>query len=268
MDTAEAEIIKKLILRPYGMILVTGPTGAGKTTTLYAMLNILNHPARNIITVEDPVEYKIVGVNQTLINNRAGYTFATAIRHILRHDPDVIMVGEIRDMETAEIAIRAALTGHLVLSTLHTNTAAGAIMRLLDMKIEPFLIQSSVIAVIAQRLVRRLCPHCKKVYAPSDEIRERLARFCPIAADQMLAEPVGCDQCYNTGYAGRQAIYELLPVNDVIRNLVLKNPSEYDVTQAAIAQGMKTLRQAGVAKALTLSASLEEVMGITFVEGD
>jgi type IV pilus assembly protein PilB len=268
MDAAEAETIKKLVQRPYGMILVTGPTGAGKTTTLYSMLNLLNNPTRNIITVEDPVEYKIAGVNQTPINNRAGYTFATAIRHILRHDPDVIMVGEIRDMETAEIAIRAALTGHLVLSTLHTNTAAGAIMRLLDMKIEPFLIQSSVIAVIAQRLVRRVCPHCRKIITPSDEARERLARFCPVKPGQQLVEPVGCEQCFNTGYAGRQAVYELLPVNDKIRSLILKNPSEYDITQAAVAQGMQTLRQAGLVKALNLSASIDEVMGTTFTEGD
>ncbi|MBL8013144.1 MAG: Flp pilus assembly complex ATPase component TadA [Candidatus Omnitrophica bacterium] len=267
MDVHEIELIKKLIRRPYGMILVTGPTGAGKTTTLYSMINTLNQPCRNIITVEDPVEYKIPGVNQTLINVKAGYTFATAIRQMLRHDPNVIMVGEIRDMETAETAIRAALTGHLVLSTLHTNTAAGAIMRLLDMKIEPFLIQSSVIAVIAQRLVRRLCTHCKKEYVPSEEIIRSLKDFgSEIPANVTLAAPVGCEQCFDTGYSGRVAVYELLPVNEEVKRLILKSPSEADITKAAVARGMKTLRLAGLEKALSKVTTLEEIMGITFME--
>lgn len=267
MDLKEIDLIKKLIRRPYGMILVTGPTGAGKTTSLYSMLNTLNQPSRNIITVEDPVEYKLPGVNQTAINVKAGYTFATAIRHILRHDPNVIMVGEIRDMETAEIAIRAALTGHLVLSTLHTNTAAGAIMRLLDMKIEPFLIQSSVIAVVAQRLVRRLCVNCKKEYVPSQEVIRSLSEFGATIAPQLtLAGPVGCDQCFDTGYSGRVAVYELLPVNEEIRRLILKSPNESDITKAAVTQGMKTLRLAGLEKALSKVTTLEEIMGITFME--
>ncbi len=268
MDEAEAAVIKKLVTRPYGIILVTGPTGAGKTTSLYAMLNVLNSPTRNIITVEDPVEYKIPGISQTAINVRAGYTFATAIRHMLRHDPNVIMIGEIRDQETADIAIRAALTGHLVISTLHTNTAAGAIMRLLDMGIEPFLIQSSIIAVVAQRLVRRLCPHCKKEYVPAAEVRERMQRHCAVPQDLKLADPVGCDQCFMTGFTGREAVYELLQVNEGIRNLILKSPSERDIAQLAIAQGMRTLRQAGLSKAVDRSTSLAEVMGITFMEGD
>lgn len=268
MDTLEIELIKKLLRRPYGMILVTGPTGSGKTTSLYSMINSLNQPSRNIITVEDPVEYRIAGVNQTSINVKAGYTFATAIRHILRHDPNVIMVGEIRDMETAEIAIRAALTGHLVLSTLHTNTASGAIMRLLDMKIEPFLIQSSVIAVVAQRLVRRLCAHCKKEYVPSAEVIRGLAEFGKVPADVTLAEPVGCEQCFDTGFSGRVAVYELLSVNEDIRRLILKAPSEDDITKAAVAQGMKTLRWAGLEKALNKVTTLEEIMGITFMEKD
>lgn len=268
MDEIEIDMIKKLVTRPYGIMLVTGPTGAGKTTTLYSVLNSLNHPTRNIITVEDPVEYKIPGINQTLINTKSGYTFATAIRHILRHDPNVIMIGEIRDVETAEIAIRAALTGHLVLSTLHTNTAAGAIMRLLDMNIEPFLIQSSMIAVIAQRLVRRLCPKCKKEYIPSDEVRESIARYCEVPKDITLASPVGCEQCFQTGFAGRVAVYELLNVNEGIRNLILKAPSEHDITQLAVSKGMKTLRKAGLDKALKKVTSLEEVMGISFMEED
>lgn len=268
MDDMEIDMIKKLVTRPYGIILVTGPTGAGKTTTLYSMLNSLNHPTRNIITVEDPVEYKLVGVNQTAINTRAGYTFATAIRHILRHDPNVIMVGEIRDVETAEIAIRAALTGHLVLSTLHTNTAAGAIMRLLDMNIEPFLIQSSMIAVIAQRLVRRLCPKCQKEYVPSDEVKALVARYCEIPHPFTLASPVGCDHCFQTGYSGRVAVYELLTVHEGIRNLILKSPSEQDITRLAVSKGMKTLRKAGLDKVLKKVTSLEEVMGTTFMEED
>jgi type IV pilus assembly protein PilB len=268
MDEVEIEMIKKLVTRPYGIILVTGPTGAGKTTTLYSMLNSLNNTSRNIITVEDPVEYKLVGVNQTAINTRAGYSFATAIRHILRHDPNVIMVGEIRDVETAEIAIRAALTGHLVLSTLHTNTAAGAIMRLLDMKIEPFLIQSAMVAVIAQRLVRRLCPHCKKEYIPSQEVKDRIARYCELTEPVSLASPAGCDQCFHTGFSGRVAVYELLTVNEGIRSLILKSPSEQDITQLAVGRGMKTLRKAGLDKALKKVTSLEEVMGITFMEED
>ncbi len=268
MDEVEIDMIKKLVTRPYGIMLVTGPTGAGKTTTLYSVLNSLNPPTRNIITVEDPVEYKIPGINQTLINTKSGYTFATAIRHILRHDPNVIMIGEIRDVETAEIAIRAALTGHLVLSTLHTNTAAGAIMRLLDMNIEPFLIQSSMIAVIAQRLVRRLCPKCKKEYIPSDEVRESIARYCEVPNDITLASPVGCEQCFQTGFAGRVAVYELLNVNEGIRNLILKAPSEHDITQLAVSKGMKTLRKAGLDKALKKVTSLEEVMGISFMEED
>lgn len=268
MDEVEIDMIKKLVTRPYGIMLVTGPTGAGKTTTLYSVLNSLNHPTRNIITVEDPVEYKIPGINQTLINTKSGYTFATAIRHILRHDPNVIMIGEIRDVETAEIAIRAALTGHLVLSTLHTNTAAGAIMRLLDMNIEPFLIQSSMIAVIAQRLVRRLCPKCKKEYIPSDEVKESIARYCEVPKDITLASPVGCEHCFQTGFAGRVAVYELLNVNEGIRNLILKAPSEHDITQLAVSKGMKTLRKAGLDKALKKVTSLEEVMGISFMEED
>lgn len=268
MDEVEIDMIKKLVTRPYGIMLVTGPTGAGKTTTLYSVLNSLNHPTRNIITVEDPVEYKIPGINQTLINTKSGYTFATAIRHILRHDPNVIMIGEIRDVETAEIAIRAALTGHLVLSTLHTNTAAGAIMRLLDMNIEPFLIQSSMIAVIAQRLVRRLCPKCKKEYIPSDEVKESIARYCEVPKDITLASPVGCEHCFQTGFAGRVAVYELLNVNEGIRNLILKAPSEHDITQLAVSKGMKTLRKAGLDKSLKKVTSLEEVMGISFMEED
>ncbi len=266
MDEHEIKTIKALSLRPYGMILVTGPTGAGKSTTLYSILSSLNEKSTNIITVEDPVEYKLSGVNQTAINNQAGYTFATAIRHILRHDPDIIMVGEIRDIETAEISIRAALTGHLVLSTLHTNTAPGAIMRLLDMSIEPFLIQSAVIGVIAQRLIRRLCPHCKVEYKPSAEVIESIRPYATLPNDLTLAKAQGCEKCFKTGYTGRVAVYESLLVNEAIRNMILKSPSEQELTRLAISRGMKTLRNAGIEKAIRKVTSLEEVMQTTFVE--
>jgi type IV pilus assembly protein PilB len=268
MDEEEIVKMKKLIKRPHGMILVTGPTGSGKTTTLYSMLNLLNEISKNIITVEDPVEYRMAGISQTLINIRAGYTFASAIRQMLRHDPDIIMVGEIRDQETAEIAIRAALTGHLVLSTLHTNTAAGAVMRLLDMGIEPFLIRSSLFAVIAQRLVRRLCPKCHKEYTPSEEEVAILKQQMKVEEVGTLASPVGCDSCFKTGFTGRVGIYEILGIDRDIRDLVLKNPNEKEITDLAVSKGMHTLRSAGLLKATRKITSLEEVFGVTFSEED
>ncbi len=268
MDPAEIALTTKLIKRPHGMILVTGPTGSGKTTTLYTMLNLLNDITKNIITVEDPVEYRMAGISQTLINVRAGYTFASAIRQMLRHDPDIIMVGEIRDQETAEIAIRAALTGHLVLSTLHTNTAAGAVMRLLDMGIEPFLIRSSLFAVIAQRLLRRLCPKCRKEYTPTEKETAILKKQMKVDKIETLASPVGCDSCFNTGFTGRAGIYEILPVDREIRDLILKNPNEKTITDLAITKGMNTLRAAGLLKAMNKVTSLEEVFGVTFSEED
>ncbi|RLJ02972.1 MAG: type II secretion system protein GspE [Candidatus Aenigmatarchaeota archaeon] len=266
MEEKELKIVKSLIFQPYGMILVTGPTGSGKTTTLYSILNILNDESRNIVTVEDPVEYELDGINQTAINVRAGYTFATAIRHILRQDPDVIMVGEIRDLETAEIAVQAALTGHLVLSTLHTNNAPGAITRLLDMNVEPFLISSSVIGVIAQRLVRKLCPFCKREYIPSMEEKERILKDFSLNKEVILAKPQGCKECYGIGYSGRTGIFEILKVDDEIKNLILKRANESEITQVAISKGMDTLKISGFKKALKKITSLEEVMRVAFVE--
>ncbi|OPX30943.1 MAG: hypothetical protein B1H08_00230 [Candidatus Omnitrophica bacterium 4484_171] len=267
VDENELDMIEFLIHQPYGMILITGPTGSGKTTTLYSMLNILNDSSRSIVTVEDPVEYEMDGVNQTAINVRAGYTFATAIRHILRQDPDVIMIGEIRDLETAEIAIQAALTGHLVLSTLHTNSAPGAITRLLDMNVEPFLIASSVKGVIAQRLVRKLCPFCRKESVVSEEIKNKIAPLIPSSANELiLAKPSGCEKCHGLGYKGRVGIFEILMVEEGIQELVLKRANEPEITELAVSRGMNTLKASGIKKALDKVTSMEEVMRVTFVE--
>jgi type IV pilus assembly protein PilB len=265
MDQAETSITHRLIERPYGLILVTGPTGAGKTTTLYSILNLLNRSSKNIISVEDPVEYEISGITQTAVNNLIGYTFANAIRHILRHDPDIIMVGEIRDVETAEIAIRAALTGHLVLSTMHTNTAAGAMTRLLEMNIEPFLISSAVNGVIAQRLVRKLCPHCHSEYQANNDVAKTITQYVPFPQPQVLGKPVGCERCLNTGYWGRTGVFEILEINQDLRSMILKSASERDLVEKALAQGMKTLPISGMNKVIKKITSLEEIMGITFM---
>ena len=266
LDKEELAIIERLIYQPYGMILVTGPTGSGKTTTLYSILHRLNDISRNIVTIEDPVEYELPGINQTSVNVRAGYTFATGLRHILRQDPDVIMVGEIRDLETAEISIQAALTGHLVLSTLHTNSASGAIARLLDMDVEPFLISSSVIGVIAQRLVRKLCPLCKEEYRPPPEIIKEIKDLLPQNKNVKFARPKGCEECKNLGYKGRTAIFEILRITPQIKRLILKRAPEADIEKVGISEGMKTLRKSGVIKALNKITSLEEVMRVAFVK--
>lgn len=268
VDKDELILLSRLIRRPYGIILLTGPTGSGKTTTLYSILNTLNDATRNIVTVEDPVEYELGRIHQTAINVRAGYTFATAIRHILRQDPDIIMVGEIRDLETAEIAIQAAITGHLVLSTLHTNSASGAITRLLDMNVEPFLISSAVIAVIAQRLVRKLCPLCKKEYVAGDDLKKSIADLLPDkgAGELILANPQGCDKCSTIGYAKRTGIFEILTMTDELRELTLKKADEAEIKRIAVSQGMRTLRASGVKKAVEKVTSLEEVMRVAFVD--
>ena len=262
MDRAEVTIMDKLIHRPNGLILVTGPTGAGKTTTLYSILNILNQTAKNIISIEDPVEYEMAGITQTAINTPIGYTFVNAMRHILRHDPDIIMVGEIRDVETADMAIRASLTGHLVLSTIHTNTAAGAITRLLEMGIEPFLISSAVSGVIAERLVRKLCPYCQEEYNPAPEVISYLGDVIQSKKTVSLGRATGCERCLQTGYQGRIGIFELLSVDENIRGLILRKENENVIARAAISKGMNTLRVAGLKKALEKITSLEEVMGV------
>ncbi|HEX9713222.1 MAG TPA: ATPase, T2SS/T4P/T4SS family [Actinomycetota bacterium] len=249
--------------KPYGMILVTGPTGSGKSTTLYATLNILNTEDRNIITVEDPVEYRLPGVNQIQMNPKAGLTFAAALRSILRSDPDIVLVGEIRDAETAQIAIQAALTGHLVLSTLHTNNAPSAITRLTEMGIEPFLVSSAVDAVLAQRLVRKLCDRCKEYYQPTPESLKE-ARV-PLLADgtaPRLFRPVGCNQCGNTGYRGRMAVHEVLQMTEEVERMTVERASSEDIGRLAVEQGMMTLRQDGIMKVLEGLTSLEETFRV------
>ncbi len=256
-----------IITRSYGIILVTGPTGSGKTTTLYASLAKINSPERNIITVEDPVEYQLPGIGQTQVNAKVGLTFAAGLRSILRQDPDVVMIGEIRDRETAEIAIQASLTGHLVFSTLHTNDSAGAVTRLVDMGVEPFLVASSLIGMMAQRLVRTLCKHCKTPVSPSDfelqqlgYTRERFLRDCPSG---VVFEPKGCPECLQNGYRGRTGIYELLIVDDEIRALIMQNVDSGRIKKKAIVKGMKTLRDDGTRRVLAGDTSMAEILRVT-----
>jgi type IV pilus assembly protein PilB len=251
--------------KPYGTILVTGPTGSGKSTTLYATLNVLNSPERNLITVEDPVEYQLPGVNQVQVNNKAGLTFANALRSILRSDPDIILVGEIRDKETAVIAIEAAITGHLVLSSLHTNDAAGTPMRLVEMGIEPFLVASALDCVVAQRLARQLCENCNETHNPTPE---ELKLFgwadddAPPQGKPRFRKAVGCQACSRTGYRGRIALHELLVVNEEIERAVIHGTSVEDIQNSAISQGMIPLRHDGLRKAALGLTSLEEVIRV------
>jgi general secretion pathway protein E len=253
---------KDLIERPHGIILVTGPTGSGKTTTLYAALSKINSPDKNIITIEDPIEYQLKGIGQIQVNPKIQLTFAAGLRSVLRQDPDVILVGEIRDGETAEIAIQAALTGHLVFSTLHTNDAAGAVTRLIDMKIEPFLISSSVMAILAQRLVRVLCKECREPYQISPaEITELEIKRDVEGTSVYRAK--GCESCFQSGYLGRTAIYELLHMDDEMRHLIMKNSDASMIKALAMERGMTTLRQDGADKILKGITSVEEVVRVT-----
>ena len=251
-----------MIERPHGIILVTGPTGSGKTTTLYAALSKINSPDKNIITIEDPIEYQLKGIGQIQVNAKIQLTFAAGLRSVLRQDPDVILVGEIRDSETAEITIQAALTGHLVFSTLHTNDAAGAVSRLLDMKIEPFLISSSVIAILAQRLVRVLCKECREPY-PITPAEVAELEFNPNAEGATVYRAKGCEACFHTGYLGRSAIYELLTVDDDVRQLIMKNTDAATIKALAMEKGMRTLRQDGAARVLDGLTSMDEVVRVT-----
>jgi len=258
------ELVSKLIKQSHGIVLVTGPTGSGKTTTLYACLAKINTTDKNIITIEDPIEYQLHGVGQIQVNPRIDLTFASGLRSILRQDPDVIMVGEIRDLETAEIAIQAALTGHLVFSTLHTNDSFGAMTRLLDMGIEPFLVSSSVSAVMAQRLVRRVCSACREAYEPSREEMEEVGITPQRLGGRPLYKPgAGCGPCKRTGYRGRTGIHELLVVDDEIRGLVMKNADSATIRRAATARGMNTLREDGADKVLEGFTTIEEVLRVT-----
>lgn len=258
------ERFEGLISRTYGIILVTGPTGSGKSTTLYSVLSKLNSGEKNILTIEDPVEYEVAGLTQVQINSRAGLTFASGLRTMLRQDPDIAMVGEIRDAETATIATEAALTGHLVLSTLHTNDAPGALTRLVDMGIEPFLIASSVIGVVAQRLVRMACPRCKEQYQPPKDAIKRLGIECDGDARVTFYRGRGCDYCHGSGYKGRIGVYELMIMNDRIRDLVLQRTSSHIIREAAVDCGMKTLKEDAIEKILLGQTTLEECLRVIY----
>jgi type IV pilus assembly protein PilB len=261
LDPEQETLFKKHLYHPHEVILVTGPTGSGKTTTLYAALNLINSIDKNIVTVEDPVEYELAGINQVQVNPRADLTFASALRSILRQDPDVVMIGEIRDVETAEITIQAALTGHLVLSTLHTNDSCGSITRLIDMGIPPFLIASALGAVIAQRLVRRLCKDCRTPFQPPRKIQEELG----LTYDQDLVfyQIKGCPKCEHTGYRGRMAIYEILSISTSLENLIMERASAHELYRQALKDGLVSLRRSGIAKVLDGRTSLDEVMRVT-----
>jgi type IV pilus assembly protein PilB len=261
MAEGSEEIFEEAFRRSYGAVLVTGPTGSGKSTTLYAALNEINEPQRNIITIEDPVEYQLAGVNQLQVNLKAGLTFAGGLRAMLRADPDVIMVGEIRDGETAKIAIESALTGHLVLSTLHTNDAPSAITRLTEMNIEPFLSASAIVCVVAQRLVRQLCTYCKSRTMLSVSSLE--AAGFNVAFDLEAYEPIGCARCGGTGYKGRTGLYEVMSISDEIRDLTIERSSSEEIRKVAVAQGMRPLRADGFEKVKNGVTSIAEVARVT-----
>ncbi|NLG17017.1 MAG: Flp pilus assembly complex ATPase component TadA, partial [Fibrobacter sp.] len=256
--------INEALAAPYGMILVTGPTGSGKTTTLYSALSTLNKPDVNIMTAEDPVEYNLEGINQININQGVGLTFAAALRSFLRQDPDIIMVGEIRDLETAEIAVKAALTGHLVLSTLHTNDAASSLTRLTDMGIDPYLTASSVRLIVAQRLIRINCPHCKTL---TDQSKIKQLSFLNLTSEELkdlkIYEGKGCPLCNNTGYHGRCGLYEILPVNTDIQNMIISREAPYAIKEKAVSSGMATLRSIAMEKLKAGLTTVDEVLGAT-----
>lgn len=260
LDADDKMLVDRVCNAPYGIVLVTGPTGSGKSTTLYSVLEQINRPEVNVVTVEDPVEYTIFGIGQVQVNDRAGLNFNNTLRSILRQDPDKIMVGEIRDGETAQLAIRAALTGHLVLSTLHTNDAPSAAIRLIDMGIQPFLVSSSLLTVIAQRLVRSLCSACKEEY----ELPEKVAESLDVPAGSRVFRPVGCNECRGTGYRGRSAIFEIMPITDKIRQLIVSGASADVLRREALDGGMKSLRKSGIRKILEGRTSVEEVLTTTF----
>ncbi|MHC4618048.1 MAG: type II secretion system ATPase GspE, partial [Planctomycetota bacterium] len=261
--------LDSLLNRSHGVIFVTGPTGSGKSTTLYASLNRINSAEKNVMTIEDPIEYQLEGISQMQVASKKGVTFANALRHVLRQDPDVIMVGEVRDVETARMVIQSSLTGHLVFSTLHTNDSAGAVSRLLDLGVEPYLASSSLIAIMAQRLVRRICPDCRQSYEPSGRELRELGLLGPPEHVAGSSETggffvgAGCDRCFQTGYRGRTGIYELMPINDEIQNLIYNRESAGTIKKAALEAGLKTLRMDGARKVLAGTTSIAEVMRVT-----
>lgn len=257
----DIETLKKSLSVPYGMIIVTGPTGSGKTTTLYSALSTINSVFKNIFTIEDPVEYQLPLIRQSQINIKAGLTFAAGLRSILRQDPDVILVGEMRDMETAELAIRSALTGHLVFTTLHTNNAASSLPRLIDMGVEPFLLASTIDTIISQRLVRMLCNECKEAYSPTSEMRESIGVTVPEDAVFFMAK--GCKECNDTGYRGRTIIYEIMKMNESLRKLILTKSGSDTLADAARKGGMEPMYEIGIKKVILGLTSLEEVISTT-----
>jgi len=261
-DGSPRELLLAILEQPYGILLVTGPTGSGKSTTLYTALSRLNTQERKIITVEDPVEYQLPGINQIQVKSAIGMTFAGALRAIVRQDPDIIMVGEMRDLETARIAVQSALTGHVVLSTLHTNDAASGVTRMLDMGVEDYLLTSTVNGILAQRLVRRLCPHCREPYQALPELAVRFARFERAANDIKLYRASGCEHCNGTGYRGRLVISEVLLMTDPIRKLVLSHATATEIQRVAMEEGMVTMYQDGLRKALDGRTTVEEVMRV------
>jgi type IV pilus assembly protein PilB len=260
MDKEDLEKVSDIISKPYGILLVCGPTGSGKTTSLYSFLNVLNDVEKNIITVEDPVEYNFKGINQMQVNSRIGVTFASGLRTILRQDPDIIMVGEIRDGETAEISVRSALTGHLVLSTIHTNNAAGTITRLEDMGIEPFLLSSTIVGIVAQRLIRKICPNCSKEYITND----REMHFLNLKNPATIRRGEGCSLCNFTGYRGRVGVYEIMTINSEIRELIDQKRSEREIEAEAVKNGMTLLREACSKKVLAGVTTVDEMLRITY----
>jgi general secretion pathway protein E/type IV pilus assembly protein PilB len=257
----DGETLARLCELPHGIVLVTGPTGSGKTTTLYAALSRINDVRRKIVTIEDPIEYHLRGINQIQVATKAGLTFARGLRSILRHDPDVILVGEIRDLETAEVAVQASLTGHLVFSTLHTNDAPGAVTRLVDMGVEPYLVASSLEAVLAQRLVRLICPACRESYRPADSevLRAEFGQEVP----ERLHRGTGCRECQGTGYLGRTGVFELMPISDPVRSLILRRASAREIRAEALRQGMRSLRGDGWRHVLAGRTTVEEVLRVT-----
>jgi type II secretory ATPase GspE/PulE/Tfp pilus assembly ATPase PilB-like protein len=265
LEMSNLRVFRELVKKPHGIVLVTGPTGSGKTTTLYACLNEINNPTRKIITLEDPVEYEVDGITQIQINPKIEFTFAAGLRSVLRHDPDIIMVGEIRDIETAEIAIRTALTGHMVFSTLHTNDAASGVTRLVEMGLEPFLVTSSIEAFVAQRLVRTVCPKCKEeIKTPLLEIRKEIAESLGMEEQEVrMFRGKGCSYCNQTGFYGRTAIYEIMTFNEQLRFAVLERKNAEQIKQIAMKSGMITLRQDGWKKVVDGITTPEEVMNVT-----
>lgn len=267
-NKADNQKFRSLIENPYGMILLTGPTGCGKTTTLYSLLQLLNTGRNNIVTVEDPVEYRLAGITQMQVNPKAGLVFASALRSILRQDPDIILIGEIRDFETAEIAVSAAITGHLVLATLHTNDAAGAISRFINLGVPPFLLASSLLGAVAQRLIRISCRQCKETYAATTEQKKILTIAGREAEELLLARNSGCSSCGKTGYLGRKAIYEILAVSGQIRRMIIEGKSDTEIKEQAIKEGMKTLKTSGIEEVVSQATAIEELWRVVDMQVD